>query len=116
MPGRVLNLMRGLAEVAAQTAAQEASRDAERVLGGVITLVAGGVLLLMSLVLADVAGVAWLQQIYGWPWTQAIAVVAAPHAFIGLVLMLWARSRLRQPVLNKTREMVGKTMKVMVGP
>ena len=94
----------GLLRAQVQLAQQEASTDVGRVLTAVVLLVAGGFFAGVGVLAGHVALIYHLQQqpFFG-DWLPAALAVASVDLILALLLVVWGRTRLRQPVLKRTR-------------
>jgi hypothetical protein len=102
-----------LMDVHVKHAQQEAATDAGRVLSGVILLVGSLVFLLLAIVLGELAAVYAVRHLAGphtVSWAAALLVVAAADIFVALILVLWARAKLRKPFLAETRTLIKRTV------
>jgi len=100
----LLRSLAGLLRAQVQLAQQEASNDVGRVLAGIVLMLAGGFFATVGVLGGHVALVYYLQQqpFFG-DWLPAVLAVASVDLILALLFVVWGRSRLRQPVLKRTR-------------
>jgi glycerol dehydrogenase-like iron-containing ADH family enzyme len=111
--GLVSGLARALAVLLGlhlQHAQQEASNDAGRLVAGVWLLAAGTVFALLGIAVGEL-GAAWaIHHHLGLDWLRTLLLLAGADLLLGLLLVLWARAKLRKPLLQQTRELLRRTV------
>ncbi len=113
--GRALGTSRALVSVHLELAQQEAAQDAGRVASSAIMLAVVAGLVGSGLLLVDVALVALVMTRGSLELGPAALAVAAGHLVVALPLALMAISRLKQPVMPKTRGRVKETVAALRG-
>ena len=113
--GRALGTGRALVSVHLELAQQEAAEDAGRMASGAMLLAVVAGLVASGLLLVDVALVALVMENGALGLGPSALAVAGGHLVLALPVALFALSRLRQPVLKKTRGRMKETMAVLKG-
>ncbi|PSN11067.1 hypothetical protein C7293_25720 [filamentous cyanobacterium CCT1] len=109
---RVLRLGSVLVDIHLDVAMQEANCEKQRLLGGLVMLAIGVGMLTTAGVLAEVAGVAWVQSL-GLSWLQAIGAVAGGNLVLGLGFLGSARARLSGPLMTQTQARLARSMALL---
>lgn len=110
---RAVRVASGLVKVHLEFAKREADRDKQRVIGGIVTAVIGGVLLALGLVLVDVFAVVFLHAQTTLALHWAILAVAGGNVALGALLVVVGSRKLKGPVMPETRDLVQKTFAAM---
>lgn len=107
---RTLRATTMLLDVHMKFARREAADDFSRV--AVAAALAFGAVLFAAVAVAaaNVAFVIALHDTRGLSWTVSAAAVASVNAALGVGCLLWARDRLKRPLLRETRDLVEKTV------
>ena len=111
--GLATGLLRSLGvllEAHLQHAQKEASTDAGRVLSAIALLCCSALLLALGVVLGELAAVYAVAHLLHGDWLGALLVVAGANLLLALLLVLWARAKLRQPLLKETRVLLRRTV------
>jgi hypothetical protein len=93
-----------------QYAKREASTDVGRLLGAIVLLLVAGLLLALSAVLGELAAVYAVAHLLQGDWLGALLVVGAANLLLASLLLLWARAKLRRPLLKETRVLLRRTV------
>ena len=93
-----------------QYAKREASTDVGRLLGAIVLLLGAGLLLALSAVLGELAAVYAVAHLLQGDWLGALLVVGAANLLLASLLLLWARAKLRRPLLKETRVLLRRTV------
>jgi hypothetical protein len=99
-----------LLEAHLQHAQKEASTDAGRVLSAIMLLCCSVLLLALAVVLGELAAVYAVAHLLRGDWLGALLIVAGANLLLALLLALWARAKLRQPLLKETRVLLRRTV------
>jgi hypothetical protein len=114
--GRAVRVASSLVSVHLELAKQEVAADRARLVSGLVFVAVGATLLVLVLLLLHAAAVAWCGARFALPLHLAILAVAGVDLALGLVCLLIARSRMRAPLLPKTRGQVQKTLAALTSP
>ncbi len=104
-----------LASAHASRAKDEAGRDLSRVGSGAVLLAVGALLLMFTLLLADVLLVLLLIERAQLAPYMAVLAVAGVNLALALVCLLLGRARLKKPVMVETRATLKRAAIVMRG-
>ena len=106
----LLRSMGVLLQAHLQYAQREASNDVGRLIGAIALLFGGGMLVGLGVVLAELAAVFAVAHLLKGDRIGALLLVAAANLLLAVVLMLWARAKLRRPLLKETRVLLRRTV------
>ncbi len=109
----LLRAVKALLSLHVETAKQEATDDLGRVGGGLLLLVFALFVFFIALLFLHVAGAMALHTYANLDIWAAMLIVTGIDLLVGTTAWLMGRSRLRKPVLKKTRKLVGETVKVL---
>lgn len=109
---RLLRVVRLLLETHLRIARSESEREAERLVRGLLLGLAAGLLLGCAVVVGQ-AALAALLLLIGWTPAAALGALAGADVLLALVLGLAARRKLAGPWWVETRELLGKTARVL---
>ena len=115
MTSRAFGAGRALVGVHVELAQKEAAEDAGRVAGASAGLVVVAGLIASGLLLVDVAIVTEVMNRWQLALGQAALAVAGGHLVLAAPIALWARARLKQPVLTRTRGRMKETVDALKG-
>ena len=104
-----------LASAHASRAKDEAGRDLSRIGSGAVLLAVGALLLMFTLLLADVLLVLLLIERAQLAPYMAVLAVAGVNLALTLVCLLLGRARLKKPVMVETRATLKRAAIVMRG-
>ena len=104
-----------LASAHASRAKDEAGRDLSRVGSGAVLLAVGALLLMFTLLLADVLLVLLLIERAQLAPYMAVLAVAGVNLALALVCLLLGRARLKKPVMVETRATLKRAAIMMRG-
>jgi uncharacterized membrane protein YqjE len=111
--GLLHGLMRSLGvllQAHLQHAQREASTDIGRLVAGVFLIGAAGLFLGLAVMLAELAAVVATTALLRGDRLGALLIVGAGNLLLTLLLALWARAKLRRPLLRETRELLRRTV------
>jgi hypothetical protein len=107
---RAARVGRTIVAMHVEVAVREAARDRKRVTGGIALVVFGGVLFALLLVMLQVAAACALHERWARPYSECVLAVGGADLFLGVLLVLLGRGRLRGPVMPETRSMIARTV------
>ena len=113
--GRVGALMTSVMDLHVRIALQEADRERRRLISGSLLLSGGLVLLLLSLIAAELALLLWLHQDLGWRWIHAALALASLNLVVAGVFLRLGGQLTKGPYLPQTTAGLSKTTKALLG-
>ncbi len=113
--GRVGALMTSVMDLHVRIALQEADRERRRLISGSLLLSGGLVLLLLSLIAAELALLLWLHQDLGWSWIHATLALASLNLVVAGVFLRLGGQLTKGPYLPQTTAGLSKTTKALLG-
>lgn len=96
-----------------QHAQQEACADVARLVGGALLLLFALLTVGGALLFGELALVYYLAERRAVGWLPSLLVVGGADLLLGILLALWARAKLRRPMLEQTRTLLRRTVKSM---
>lgn len=112
---RVAALMTSVMDLHVRMALQEMDREKRRLISGALFVSGSLVLVLLSLIGAELALLLWLHQARGMDWITAALVLSAINLLSsGLFLRVGGRL-LKGPYLPQTTAGLGRTTKALLG-
>ncbi len=113
--GRMGALVTSVMDLHVRIALQEVDREKRRLISGALLLSGGLVLLLLSLVGAELALLLWLHDSLAWSWMHgALALASLNVVLAGIFLRLGGRLT-QGPYLPETTAGITKTTKALLG-
>ena len=113
--GRMGALVTSVMDLHVRIALQEVDREKRRLISGALLLSGGLVLLLLSLIGAELALLLWLHDSLAWSWMHgALALASLNVVLAGIFLRLGGRLT-QGPYLPETTAGITKTTKALLG-
>ena len=113
--GRMGALVTSVMDLHVRIALQEVDREKRRLISGALLLSGGLVLLLLSLIGAELALLLWLHDSLSWSWVHgALALASLNVVLAGIFLRLGGRLT-QGPYLPETTAGITKTTKALMG-
>ena len=113
--GRMGALVTSVMDLHVRIALQEVDREKRRLISGDLLLSGGLVLLLLSLIGAELALLLWLHDSLAWSWMHgALALASLNVVLAGIFLRLGGRLT-QGPYLPETTAGITKTTKALLG-
>ena len=113
--GRMGALVTSVMDLHVRIALQEVDREKRRLISGALLLSGGLVLLLLSLIGAELALLLWLHDSLAWSWIHgALALASLNLVLAGIFLRLGGRL-IQGPYLPETTAGITKTTKALLG-
>jgi uncharacterized membrane protein YqjE len=113
--GRMGALVTSVMDLHVRIALQEVDREKRRLISGALLLSGGLVLLLLSLIGAELALLLWLHDSLAWSWIHgALALASLNLVLAGIFLRLGGRLT-QGPYLPETTAGITKTTKALLG-
>ena len=113
--GRMGALVTSVMDLHVRIALQEVDREKRRLISGALLLSGGLVLLLLSLIGAELALLLWLHDSLAWSWIHgALALASLNVVLAGIFLRLGGRLT-QGPYLPETTAGITKTTKALLG-
>jgi uncharacterized membrane protein YqjE len=113
--GRVGALMTSVMDLHVRMALQEVDREKRRLISGALFVSGALVLVLLSLIGAELALLLWLYQAQGLTWIAAALVLAAINLVLSGVFLRVGGQLLKGPYLPQTTAGLGKTTRALLG-
>jgi uncharacterized membrane protein YqjE len=113
--GRVGALMTSVMDLHVRMALQEVDREKRRLISGALFVSGALVLVLLSLIGAELALLLWLHQAQGLTWIAAALVLAAINLVVSGVFLRVGGQLLKGPYLPQTTAGLGKTTRALLG-
>jgi uncharacterized membrane protein YqjE len=113
--GRVGSLMTSVMDLHVRIALQEADREKRRLISGALLLSGGLVMLLLSLIGAQLALLLWLHQGLGWSWIHSALAVSALNLGLAGVFLRVGGHLTSGPYLPQTAAGISKTTRALFG-
>ncbi len=113
--GRVGALMTSVMDLHVRMALQEVDREKRRLISGALFVSGALVLVLLSLIGAELALLLWLHQAQGLTWIAAALVLAAINLVLSGVFLRVGGQLLKGPYLPQTTAGLGKTTRALLG-
>ena len=113
--GRVGALMTAVMDLHVRMALQEVDREKRRLISGALFVSGALVLVLLSLIGAELALLLWLHQAQGLTWIAAALVLAAINLVVSGVFLRVVGQLLKGPYLPQTTAGLGKTTRALLG-
>lgn len=113
--GRMGALVTSVMDLHVRIALQEVDREKRRLISGALLLSGGLVLLLLSLIGAELALLLWLHDSLAWSWMHgALALASLNVVLAGIFLRVGGRLT-QGPYLPETTAGITKTTKALLG-
>jgi hypothetical protein len=96
-------------------ALQEADREKRRLISGALLLSGGLVLLLLSLIGAELALLLWLHDSLAWSWIHGALALASLNVVLAGVFVRVGGQLLKGPYLPQTTAGLSKTTRALLG-
>lgn len=113
--GRVGALMTSVMDLHVRMALQEVDRERRRLISGALFVSGALVLVLLSLIGAQLALLLWLHQAQGLTWIAAALVLAAINLVLSGVFLRVGGQLLKGPYLPQTTAGLSKTTRALLG-
>jgi uncharacterized membrane protein YqjE len=113
--GRVGALMTSVMDLHVRMALQEVDREKRRLISGALFVSGALVLVLLSLIGAELALLLWLHQAQGLTWIAAALVLAAINLVLSGVFLRVGGQLLKGPYLPQTTAGLSKTTRALLG-
>jgi len=113
--GRVGALMTSVMDLHVRMALQEVDREERRLISGALFVSGALVLVLLSLIGAELALLLWLHQAQGLTWIAAALVLAAINLVVSGVFLRVGGQLLKGPYLPQTTAGLSKTTRALLG-
>lgn len=113
--GRVGALMTSVMDLHVRMALQEVDREKRRLISGALFVSGALVLVLLSLIGAELALLLWLHQAQGFTWIAAALVLAAINLVLSGVFLRVGGQLLKGPYLPQTTAGLSKTTRALLG-
>jgi uncharacterized membrane protein YqjE len=113
--GRIGALMTSVMDLHVRMALQEVDREKRRLISGALFVSGALVLVLLSLIGAELALLLWLHQAQGLTWIAAALVLAAINLVLSGVFLRVGGQLLKGPYLPQTTAGLGKTTRALLG-
>ena len=113
--GRMGALVTSVMDLHVRIALQEVDREKRRLISGALLLSGGLVLLLLSLIGAELALLLWLHDSLAWSWIHGALVVAALDLVLAGVFVRVGGQLLKGPYLPQTTAGLSKTTRALLG-
>jgi uncharacterized membrane protein YqjE len=107
--------MTSVMDLHVRIALQEADRERRRLISGSLLLSGGLVLLLLSLIAAELALLLWLHQDLGWRWIHAALALASLNLVVAGVFLRLGGQLTKGPYLPQTTAGLSKTTRALLG-
>jgi uncharacterized membrane protein YqjE len=108
-------LMTSVMDLHVRMALQEVDREKRRLISGALFVSGALVLVLLSLIGAELALLLWLHQAQGLTWIAAALVLAAINLVVSGVFLRVGGQLLKGPYLPQTTAGLGKTTRALLG-
>ena len=113
--GRVGALMTSVMDLHVRMALQEVDREKRRLISGALFVSGALVLVLLSLIGAELALLLWLHQAQGLTWIAAALVLAAINLVLSGMFLRVGGQLLKGPYLPQTTAGLSKTTRALLG-
>ncbi len=112
---RLFRVGRTLLSVHIEAATAEAARDRDRLISGAALAITGTCFFAILLMMLHVVAIAALHELGGLRWLLSSLAVTGGDLLLMMICLLAARSRLKKPLLAKTRVLLQRTVDSFVG-
>jgi len=113
--GRMGALVTSVMDLHVRIALQEVDREKRRLISGALLLSGGLVLLLLSLIGAELALLLWLHDSLAWSWMHGALALASLNVVLAGIFLRLGGSLTQGPYLPETTAGITKTTKALLG-
>jgi len=113
--GRMGALVTSVMDLHVRIALQEVDREKRRLISGALLLSGGLVLLLLSLIGAELALLLWLHDSLAWSWIHGALALASLNVVLAGVFVRVGGQLLKGPYLPQTTAGLSKTTRALLG-
>ena len=113
--GRMGALVTSVMDLHVRIALQEVDREKRRLISGALLLSGGLVLLLLSLIGAELALLFWLHGSLAWSWIHGALALASLNLVLAGIFLRLGGSLTQGPYLPETTAGITKTTKALLG-
>jgi len=113
--GRMGALVTSVMDLHVRIALQEVDREKRRLISGALLLSGGLVLLLLSLIGAELALLLWLHDSLAWSWMHGALALASMNVVLAGLFLRLGGYLTRGPYLPETTAGITKTTKALLG-
>ena len=112
--GRMGALVTSVMDLHVRIALQEVDREKRRLISGALLLSGGLVLLLLSLIGAELALLLWLHDSLAWSWMHGALALASLNVVLAGIFLRLGGSLTQGPYLPETTAGITKTTKALL--